>query len=105
MIIVSNVNDITIGYNLNAINRFSVFNDQVLNYDLNIVIVQEEDANKALERFNDILEAATEDQKIYDARKEVGYWKAPKTAAKKPGPKPKAKEPASREHHEPAPKK
>ena len=86
--------------NLNSISALCVLNDQILDYGAGTTLVQCESDKDALARFNDILDAALADQKVYDTRNEVGYWKKAK-----PGPKPKAKAPASQEHEEPAPKK
>ena len=62
-----------------------------------------ETQEEAVARFDDLLEALSNDQTVYDMREEVGYWK-PKKVAKKPGPKPKAEQSAPAEHT-PTPKK
>ena len=105
MFIVYKSSETFFAVNLNTVPKFAVNGKVIQDYQMSIPFVTEDSVEEALNRFDDIIEAAATDLKVYDTRKEVGYWKAPKTAAKKPGPKPKAKEPASREHHEPAPKK
>ena len=84
---------------LNIVGNFSVSENTIQESSLGIALITEESTEKALDRFNDIIEAASDGQNVYDARKEVGYWKA-----KKPGPKPKPKAPAQG-NQEPAPKK
>ena len=104
MILISELGSYTYSTNLNSVPQMAVNGDRIYISQTNATLVTEANAEAALARFNDVVDAITEDIKIYDTRKEVGYWKP-----KKPGPKPKttakAKEPASREHHEPAPKK
>ena len=99
MLLVYQSYDIVYGCNLDLVGKFSVRGNVIQDYGLSNDLITEESNEVALARFNDIIEAAAEGQAVYDARKEVGYWKA-----KKPGPKPKPKAPA-REHQEPAPKK
>ena len=92
--------NVSYAVDLDQIGKFYVKENTIHEFNLSNELITEESNEAALARFNDILEAAANSQKVYDARKEVGYWKKAK-----PGPKPKAKAPASQEHQEPAPKK
>lgn len=74
--------------NLNSFSSFAASDNFVINYDTSRKLITCDTHEEAVTRFNDIIEAATAGENVYDSRKDVGYWKA-----KKPGPKPKAKAP------------
>ena len=89
MFIVYNTGDVLFSKNLDLIGTFALLDKQVLDYNSSSVIANYDTSEEALARFNDIVDASGTDLKVYDVRKDVGYWKP-----KKPGPKPKAKAPA-----------
>ena len=90
--------------NLDTVSKFSAYQDQISDYGLSDTFFEGDTEEATVARFNDIIEAMADGQAAYDLRNEVGYWKPKKTGPKPKAPA-KAKEPASREHHEPAPKK
>ena len=107
MIVVSKLGNYTYCINLNVVPQITVNKERISNSYLNKTIITEDNSDLAIERFNDIAEAIADGQKIYDARKEVGYWKPkekPKATTKAHTTR-KAKAPASGEHQEPAEKK
>ena len=99
MFIVYKSSNAVFAKNLNSMNSFGVTDNEIQDYSFGVSLLTCDSNEEALARFNDIIESAASDEKVYDTRKEVGYWKA-----KKPGPKPKPKAPAQG-NQEPAPKK
>ena len=89
MFLVYESSNVTYVKNLDNTDRISVYNDQISDESGVRFFGSYGTQEEALARFNDLVEAMASDQKVYDLRKEVGYWKT-----KKPGPKPKAKAPA-----------
>ena len=89
--------------NLNSVRIFRVVDSSLRDYDQGITFASYETNEEAVIRFDDILAAAVEDQKVYDLREDVGYWK-PKETVKRTGRKPKAEQSEPAEHA-PTPKK
>lgn len=99
MFVVYEVSNAVFAKNLDSVNTFGIVGNEIQDYTVSTVLFAANSPEEVLVRFNDIIDAANDDQNVYDTRKEVGYWKA-----KKPGPKPKPKAPAQG-NQEPAPKK
>lgn len=104
MIIVYNVStnlDWVNAATIESLQGLKVSNGQINGGNGFPTVYANESQEDAIARFDDLLEALAADQKIYDTRKDVGYWKPKK---KTPGRKPAAEKSHS-EQSQPAPKK
>ena len=85
--------------NLDTVQTFAVQETNVIDYYQSVTFGAYDTSEEAVTRFNDVVDAASNDKQVYDFREKVGYWK-PKKAGRKP-----AAEKSPPEHNTPAPKK
>ena len=109
MFLVYLVGDNLFGKSLDSVQTFAVQGNNIVDYYQGTEFSSANTPEEAVARFNDIVKAAASDQKVYDLRKDIGYWDVPNEPEKKPTTKRAGRKPAAEkaapEHNEPAPKK